>query len=743
MNFINDLNHEQLTAVTTDKKYVSVIAGAGSGKTRVLTYRISFLLSENIALPSQILGITFTNKAAKEIKERVLKLIPGAERMTLSTIHSFCARFLRIYIDALDIYQKNFTIIDEEDQKTIMKNLFVSKGLTKTDERIKEAMNFISSKKGEGLEYQDIADKVYPNHELNFYKECFADYDAYLKKTNSLDFDDLILLTIKILEDDVNGIRKEVTKKYHHILVDEFQDIDDVQFHLITLLMNQETSLYVVGDPDQTIYTWRGANNKILLDLEKNLSYQFRNVTLETIVLKNNYRSTKNILDASNALIAHNKNRIKKDLVAVNGEGDNITVYNAYDGEEESSYVASMIDELVRKGENYKNIAVLYRSNYLSRELESQLNLMRIPYQIFGGIRFFARKEIKDLLAYFNLFINPSSDISFDRIINVPKRNIGPTSLDKIKTGANSASQPIYYFLKENLSNLELPKSKLAELEKMINIIDATSEKLKVASPLDFGDVIKKFIDDIHFYDSFSKEDDKDERIDNVKELIGNIKLFFNNNQTSPFADFVENASLQASGEEINDGNYVSLMTVHSAKGLEFNEVFIFGFNDGVFPSARSVSENAEAMEEERRLAYVAFTRAKKHLYVSFNNGFSYVQGRTLVPSPFLKEAGLKVKEKVVKTPYNGKNIYKNESYSSYGNKAASKVNINKPIIIPQGSNNVKSWNVGDLLKHADYGVGKVIEVVSDKIIKVKFENKAFGEKTLLSTHIKISKLES
>ena len=336
MNFKEDLNEEQLQGVTCDKQYIKVIAGAGSGKTRVLTYRIAYLISQKSIMPYQILGITFTNKAAKEIKDRVNKLIPGSEYMDLSTIHSWCAKFLRKYAEVID-YPRNFTIIDEDDQRQIMKNIFVGQGKTKNDPQIKECLSWIGSKKNEGLQFKDLEGTHYPNPLINEFLGYFKEYTAVLKKTASLDFDDLLLKSIEILEDTRNGIKENVSKKYKHILVDEFQDIDDVQFYLISLLMNKDTNLYVVGDPDQTIYTWRGANNKIMLDLENKINSFFKGAHVETIIMHNNYRSSKNILTCANRLIDNNLDRIKKDIFAVNPDGQEITFINARTVGEEAS----------------------------------------------------------------------------------------------------------------------------------------------------------------------------------------------------------------------------------------------------------------------------------------------------------------------------------------------------------------------------------------------------------------------
>lgn len=731
MNWEEVLNEEQLKGVKCDSQYTKIIAGAGSGKTRVLTYRIAYLLMEKNIYSSQILGITFTNKAANEIKQRVNNLIMGTYNMALSTIHSWCARFLRIHYDAIG-YPKNFTILDEDDQLQIMKKVFVNDGRDKKDRMIKDCLSWIQKKKMEGYQYKDLEGTKFPNPQLNLYLIYFRKYTEMLQQTASLDFDDLLLKTIEILENFVN-IRSIYQNRYKHILVDEFQDINDVQYHLIRLLMGKETSLYVVGDPDQTIYTWRGANHRIILNLEENLKADFKDAEVNTIILKNNYRSTETILKCANKLIVNNKERIEKDLFAINSLGDKITFFNARSVGEEASFVVNAIKELVREGnKNYNQFAILYRSNYLTRELEAHLNLHQVPYKLFGGQKFYQRREIKDVLSYLYLIINPLDDNALERIINVPKRNIGPTSVDMIKSKAYEVGQPLYLFIKENLDMVSLPESKKKELNKFIKIMEDTKLTLSSVRSLEYGETIEGMIDKLNYLNYLDDEDNGDERKENVQELIGTIKGFFANNQEAEFGDFITNATLQASSDEVENGDYVSLMTVHTAKGLEFDTVFIYGMNEGVFPSKRAIEESQKNIEEERRLAYVAITRAKKKLYLTCNQDYSYVNNSKLVPSRFLIEAGIHIKknEPVEKTHnVNYRDPYSNSSYKKE----------TKPVY-PQ-NNKVVVWVVGEMLEHEQFGIGKVTKVVSDKLIEVKFNN---GEtKTLLGSHFKIKKLVS
>ncbi len=730
---LSSLNENQRLAVTTKSKYTRIIAGAGSGKTRVLTYRIAYLIENNLAYPSGIIGITFTNKAAKEIKDRVKTLVSNSEGMSLCTIHSWCAKFLRLEAHHIG-YPRNFAILDEEDTNKIMKDIFASHGLAKNDPDIKKCLNWIASKKTEGLQYKDIEQEVYPNRELESFATYFKEYEQKLKDMYAFDFDDLLLKTIDILLDESNGVARRYRNKISHILVDEFQDINDVQFHLITLLLSNDTELYVVGDPDQTIYTWRGANNRIIMDLEKTLQSIFPSSNVEMIVLNQNYRSTKTILDSANKLIANNFERVKKDLIAVNEQGSEVSFFKAPTMEDEASYVVNTIKELHHESINYKNIAILYRANYLTRELETRLSFYRIPYRIYGGMKFYQRKEIKDVLAFLNLIINPFLDVHFLRIINVPKKGIGQSSIDKIVSGAAESGQSIYHFILENSDKISITESKKNLLKKMVNTIEkiksdieSCEDKKRIPELLEDGILI-----DLKYLEELSDDkESEEERKENVEEFFASMKMYYQNEEDASFEAFVENCALQSSQDEVQDGDYVSLMTVHTAKGLEFDYVFVYGLNEGVFPSARAVEESRRGLEEERRLAYVAYTRAKKKLYLTCNLSYSYVMQDNLRPSRFIKEAGIYSKNET-----QNKFVTEN-TYQKINKNVHAKNKVVPPTV---KTNGIKNWAVGDRIKHESYGLGSVIEVKNNLIV-VKFDNLNFGTKTLLSSHFMISKL--
>lgn len=737
---LSSLNKEQFLGVTSKDKYLRVVAGAGSGKTRVLTYRIANLILNERIPPHMIMAVTFTNKAAKEIKERVVSLIGDVRGLFLGTIHSWCARFLRFEARYID-YPDNFTIIDDDDQLNIMKSIFVEKGLPKSDPNIKGCLEWIGNKKTNGFQYKDIKDEKYQSVLMNDYKEYFRLYTEILTERKSLDFDDLLLKTIEILEDESNGVKERYTRYSGHILVDEFQDINDVQFKLISLLMNKDTSLYVVGDPDQTIYTWRGANHRLILELEDNLKFIDRNAKVTTIILNRNYRSTKAILNCANKLIEFNKERVKKDLVSYQDEGEPVSFFDARTVKEEAFKVVNTIQELhSRKGVKYSSIAILYRANYLSREIESQLGMYRIPYRVFGGLKFYQRKEIKDLIAYFRLIVNPFDDTSFERIVNVPKRGIGPTSLEKLAVEANKIGQTEFIYLKENINSCPLtPKQKsswvgaLTSMDKVKKILDSGERKIAA--------LLEEFVDSIGYFKYLMDEEENyEDRIDNIKELISFADVFMQEDPNATFEDFVNNAMLQSAQDDVNNGDYVSLMTVHTAKGLEYDYVFVYGMSEGVFPSARAITESKLGIEEERRLAYVAFTRAKLRLYVSSNQDYSYVLQAPLTPSRFAKESGI-YKDRFEDRYRMGHTTssYYNKPYSKPQGFAKKDISA-KTVIDTSKTNGISDWKIGDRIEHVSFGKGTVTQII-DKLIVVQFDNVTFGKKTFLGSHISIKRI--
>lgn len=722
------LNERQYEAVSTNAQFVRIVAGAGSGKTRVLTYRIAYLIGELGIYPENILAFAFTNKAAGEMRERAIKLVPhAAEHLKLSTFHSFCARFLRSEISVLN-YPSSFTIYDEDDQEKLLKNVAVELNYQKKDPIVKMAASFIGGHKTEGRYPEDITlkDNAYPEQ-----KEClkfFHLYEVRKEQQKALDFDDLLLKTIEILE-RFPKTRNKWANRFSHILIDEFQDTNDVQYKLVKLFMKEGTSLYVVGDPDQTIYTWRGANQGIILNFDKDFPMA------ETIVLDRNYRSTQVILDTANRLISNNRHRIHKDLYTKNAFGEKIETERAFSRESEASWVIREIEKIKKTkiDFSYRQIAILYRSSYITLPFEKELEKNKIPFQIFGGTKFFQRREVKDVIAYFRLLYNSYDDISFERIINVPRRNIGEASLATLKVEARNHNLPLYSYVRDiEQYDSELKTSKITSLTSMINKLEATKKKLdeKIEA---YPSILNQLVVELGYYDYLAKDDEGDDRLDNIKMLFDDIFNFAKRNPDSPFEEYLEYATLATSQDDIDEGNFVSMMTIHVAKGLEFDYVFVIGLNEGVFPSSRAMDEEGfRGLEEERRLCYVAFTRARKKLFLSCNKSYSFVLDSELIASRFYKEAGLELpKDRGYRRQYN--DFY--DTPDIYDD--IMDVVSNEPPMSKE-DNFIDDWAVGDIAIHQTFGEGVVTKVLDNTIIEINFYE--HGKKSILAKHYMLSK---
>ena len=735
MNYQNDLNENQYNAVTTEAQHVRVIAGAGSGKTRVLTYRISYLISELGVEPWKILAITFTNKVANEMKSRVLKMIPEASNdLTIRTFHSFAAFFLRHEIDVLG-FPASFTILDEEDQTKLVKDIAAELGFKRGDKIVGSTLAYIGKQKL--LEkYPDDINIVKPAFEDE--KTCLEIYQRYEEekyKNFALDFDDLLLLTNRILE-DYPDIRTKWQNRIDHILIDEFQDTNDVEYKMVKYLKKPEATLYVVGDPDQTIYTWRGANQNIILDLNK------KYYDMITIVLDRNYRSTQAILNAANKLIAHNKLRVTKNLYTKENLGNPVNVHSSPSGRLEADYVAREIKKLKDYGGyQYKDIALLYRSNYITMDFEQALTRYQIPYKIYGGTKFYQRREIKDVLSYFHLIVNTKDDISFSRIINVPKRGIGEASEQLIKEEAKAANKSLYEYVRDvDVKESEISTRILNSLKTMVTNIEIAREDIAKNEEV-FSKILEDMIWSLGYQEYLLKEDDGDERVENVRALFEDIRHYLKNNPESTFDEYLQNIALLSAQDEVVDGDYVTLMTVHTAKGLEYPVIFVVRFNQGVFPNMRAMNEGGYlAIEEERRLAYVAMTRAKQKLYLTLSNDYSYVIQSNLGPSQFLKESGneiLVTRENIFrsnKKPERPKVFSFDDGDHLDFEDDTPKYKQDFDDI----TNDVDSWHVGDVVIHKKLGRGVVIALEGDDIIKVNFDE--HGEKSILGTHPSVSK---
>ncbi len=733
MDFLSELNEKQYLAVTSRSKYLRIIAGAGTGKTRVLTYRIAYLLSELSYRPYEVLAITFTNKVANEMKERTKYLLEDLDLkdLKISTFHSFCNYFLRREINHLG-FPASFTILDESDKKNLLKEI-VKEMDTLNNDLLELSKKYIENNKCLGKLPGDI-EFVKDNNEKE-YLEVFKEYEKRKNAQFSLDFDDLLIYTCKILK-SFPEVKEKYNRRFKEILIDEFQDTNELQFTLLKLLVGENTTIFVVGDPDQTIYTWRGANQRIILDFENYFS------PLDTIILNENYRSTQKILDHANSLISFNKERIKKDLYSKGEKGSEVGIIKAYTSDYEAHFVINKIKEIALKENiDYSHFAILYRSSYLSRSFEKELMLNNIPYVIYGGIKFYERKEIKDALAYFNLMINPLDNVSFLRIINVPKRKIGDKTISIIKEEAENNNLSYYNYIKEvNRHVSKLGPNVINKLNEMVSKIEETKEKLKDNYEA-YSEVLNDFLRDVGYFDYLAEFDDKeDDRLENVGSLIIDIREYLKHNPESTFDEYLQNITLTTAQDEIDSTlKRVNLMTVHTAKGLEFDYCFVVGFQEGIFPNARSIGEFGDtALEEERRLAYVALTRGKKELYISYNTGYSYTLGRDSEPSRFIKEANLDIKNDINNLFSNkvNQNIYSFNNGSLFKKNVSNNENNNKEVPI-FGEEEKKAWNVGDKLTHTVFGNGTVKEV-NGNIIVVDFDS--FGIKKMAGNHKNLSK---
>ena len=622
---ISDLNANQREAVLDDSKYLRIVAGAGSGKTRVLTMRIVHLIEEENVYPNKILAITFTNKAANEMKERIRQMLQNeVTQPWISTIHSLCVRILREDITCMG-WPKNFTVLDADDQKTILKEAYKQIQIDANTYPFGSMLDYISNNKGAEISVDRAFELA---GDFSGDKTKAEVYKYYVKRQNdmyALDFDDLILWVVRMFK-TYSEVLTKWQNRFSYIHVDEFQDIDKIQYKLIKQLTGPFNHLYVVGDPDQTIYSWRGADVNIIMNFEKD----FKGV--KTIMLNENYRSTSCILNGANSVIRNNKNRLDKELFTSRTSNEKITHFASASDEYEAAYVANKISELHREGKAYKDIAVLYRSNYLSRSIEKALLDQRIPYIIYGGLRFYDRQEVKDALCYLRLVVI-GDDLALQRVINKPKRGIGNKTMELIADTARNENKTMLEVLETE--NIFSGKAKVT-LNDFVNKVNRW-KKMAESKKIETFALFETILDESG-YKAMLEEDHETDRLENLKELIDDIKEFTENYPDSSLDEYLQQVSLYGDREETMSGDYIQLMTVHAAKGLEFDTVFVTDMNDGIFPNERAMNEGSRGVEEERRLAYVAFTRAKNKLYLTEAGGFSFILQRTRQTSRFIKE---------------------------------------------------------------------------------------------------------
>ena len=765
MSLLDALNEPQRQAVMATDGPLLILAGAGSGKTRVLTHRTAYLIEECGVNPYNIMAITFTNKAAGEMRERIDQMVGyGSESIWVCTFHSTCVRILRRYIDRLG-FGTNFTIYDSDDQKTLMKD--ICKRLEIDTKMYKEKMflSAISSAKDELIDPIEFETRAAGDYVKRKQAQVYREYQQALKQNNALDFDDLIMKTVELFKLD-KEVLASYQDRFRYIMVDEYQDTNTAQFELIRLLALKYQNLCVVGDDDQSIYKFRGANIYNILNFE----HHFPDATV--IKLEQNYRSTQNILDAANAVIANNQGRKEKRLWTDNGAGDKITFEQLDTAAEEADFVARDIARRVRKGEyQYKDCAILYRTNAQSRLFEERFITANIPYKIFGGVNFYARKEVKDLLAYLKTIDNGQDDLAVRRIINIPKRGIGAASINKVALYAQEQEISFYDALcvAEQVPGLGKAAAKIRPCVLFIQSMKAKAKLLSVT------DLLQEVIETTGYVRELEAEgtDEAEARIENIDELISKAVDYAEGEEAPTLNGFLENVALVADIDSFDENSdYVVLMTLHSAKGLEFPNVYLAGLEDGLFPSYMSItSDNSQAeIEEERRLAYVGITRAKKNLTIT-SARVRMVRGQTQYGkvSRFVREippellSGKiyepKTKEEPIEqstfqkarkafrtVPSYGGSGYGKEVGEGYGSTFRSS-KATKPVYTKVenqrdfgSAGGALSYQVGDRVRHIKFGDGEVMAIVSggrDYEVTVDFDK--VGTKKLMATFARLT----
>ena len=711
----SSLNDAQKEAVVAEDKHLRIIAGAGSGKTRVLTMRIAYLIEKMGVFPKNILAITFTNKAAAEMKSRIGAMLgDDLNTVWISTIHSLCMRILREDIAVMG-YPKNFTVVDQNDQHQILKEAYKEYGIDKKNLSYGNVLNYIGNCKTERMSPERAMMLASGDYNEENKAKVYDYYEKRLKSIYGLDFDDLILWTVEMFS-KFEMIKKKWSNRFEYIHVDEFQDIDKTQYQLIKQLSSVHDNIYVVGDPDQTIYTWRGADVNIIINFEKDFK------DTRTIILNQNYRSTNMILSGANSVIKNNKLRVEKDLFTKADDGEKI-VHNTLDSlENEAYYVRKEISKLYGDGTKYSNMAVLYRSNYLSRNIEKVLVEAQIPYVIYGGIRFYERAEIKDILSYLRM-ITQGDDLAFSRIINVPKRGIGQKTLDNILEIAKEHGITMYQVIKDGLytKNKDVFTS-------FVRMIERWKEMEKTA---DLESLLKSVLDDSG-YRMYLEKENETERLENVKALVDDIKEYSEIYESSSLDEYLQMISLYTDKENRNEVDAVSLMTIHSAKGLEFDTVFVIGMSEGVFPSERSMSDGIKGLEEERHLAYVAYTRARRELDLTDSNDFSFVIQSSKNTSRFVNEIDDEYIEHISKV---SKPVFKSNThfFDDLENITVSKRQVAKP----QSNETIKK---GDHVMHAIFKEGVVIGE-KNGFLEIAFAH-PHGIKKILKGHPSVKKIQ-
>lgn len=752
------MNDKQAEAVQTTDGPLLIMAGAGSGKTRVLTHRIAYLIDEKYVNPWNILAITFTNKAAREMRERAIALNPATQDTLIATFHSMCVRILRREADYIG-YNRNFTIVDPGEQRTLMKRIIKQLNLDTKKWNERSILGTISNAKNDLLDeiaYEKQAGDMY----TQVIAKCYKAYQEELRRSEAMDFDDLIMMTLRLFDQN-KDVLAYYQQRYQYIHVDEYQDTNHAQYQLVKLLASRFKNICVVGDADQSIYGWRGADMQNILDFEKDYPQA------KVVLLEENYRSTKKILQAANNVINHNKNRRPKKLWTQNDEGEQIVYHRANNEQEEAVFVASTIDNIVREqGKNFKDFAVLYRTNAQSRTIEEALLKSNIPYTMVGGTKFYSRKEIRDVIAYLNILANTSDNISFERIVNEPKRGVGPGTLEKIRSFAYEQNMSLL----DSSSNVMISplKGKAAQaVWDLANLILTLRSKL---DSLTVTEITENLLDKTGYLEALQVQNtlESQARIENIEEFLSVTKNFDDNPEITVEGEtgldrlsrFLNDLALIADTDDsATETAEVTLMTLHAAKGLEFPVVFLIGMEEGVFPLSRAI-EDADELEEERRLAYVGITRAEQILFLT-NANTRTLFGKTSYnrPTRFIREIDDElIQHQGLARPVNSSFgvKYSKEQPTQFGQGMSlqqalqARKSNSQPQVTAQlqalntNNSHETSWEIGDVATHKKWGDGTVLEVSgSGKTQELKINFPGIGLKKLLASVAPISKKEN
>ncbi len=737
MSIYETLNPMQQEAVYHTEGPLLILAGAGSGKTRVLTHRIAYLIDEKGVNPWNILAITFTNKAAGEMRERVDDIVGfGSEQIWVSTFHSACVRILRRFADFLG-YERNFVIYDTDDSKSVIKEICKRLNIDTKIHKERALLSAISAAKNEMISASEYGLNAAGDFGKQRIAEVYREYEKVLLKNNAMDFDDLLVKTVEVLRNHEDA-RNYYQERFKYIMVDEYQDTNTVQFRLVSLLAGKYRNLCVVGDDDQSIYKFRGANIYNILNFEKEFS------DAKVIKLEQNYRSTQNILDAANSVICNNKGRKEKRLWTANEAGDKIR-FNQYPNEYEEAYqVVDEIGKAVSAGKaKYNDFAILYRTNAQSRVLEEKFVARSIPYRIVGGVNFYQRREIKDILAYLKTIDNGRDDLALQRIINVPKRGIGATTLGKFMEYGQARDLSLFEALEfcDDIPRLGKAGDKIRGFVNMIDVFRAQSEYITLA------ELLQNVLDETGYIKELEAESTEEAqgRIENIDELMNKIIAYEEETEEPTLSGFLENVALVADIDSLNEAeDYVMLMTLHSAKGLEFPYVYMCGMEDGLFPSYMTiVNDDPEEIEEERRLCYVGITRAKKGLTMSCARS-RMVRGSTQynIVSRFIREITPSLFDKG-RMPEKEKPESRIQRPSAGSQNRAMKVTTSYGKAFVVEKSDALDYTVGDMVRHIKFGVGTVVNIVDggrDFEVTVDFEKS--GIKKMFASFAKLKPVD-